>query len=148
MPGLLQHSAADVTRRLLIDLGLGTDPDDNDAWPIRVHNEPSTPDACITVYDTTGRTGKRSMPDGENLEYDAVQMRVRAGSHMTGWRKAKQIKNALETQVRQDEVVIGADLYKVWAYVRIGSVLSLGNDGESKRKLFTVNAEVSIRQIN
>lgn len=148
MPGALTHSPADVLRWLLIDLGQGSDPADGAAWPVFASAEPDSPDSCLTVYDTAGRDSGRSHPDGERAEHHGVQVRVRATSHREGYQKARAIALALDQDVYRDTVVIGDDAYRVWSVSRTGDVLVLGtNIPGSKRHLFTVNAVVSLRQL-
>ena len=149
MPGSLDHSPAEVVRRLLIQEGLGSDPaDPPGTWPVYANGEPDTPDSAITVYNTQGRDGGRTMTDGERQEHHGVQVRIRAAAFNTGFSKARAIAVSMDEDIVQEFITIGSASYKVWSISRSSDVLFLGNDTPtSKRKLFTINALVSLRQV-
>ena len=145
MPGALTHSPADVVSRLLVDLGVGTDPADGSAWPIFAAGEPSLPDNVITVFDTVGRQQGRTHFDGETQEHHGIQIRVRSSTHLVGFTKARAIAVVIDGQY-QSQVVIGAISYVVHAITRSGDVNILGKEvPATKRNLFTINALVSLR---
>lgn len=147
MPNTFDHSPADVLRRLLIQLGLGTAPETRplESWPIYASNEPSDPDNCITVYDTAGTDDGRSMIDGELFGHYGIQVRVRSLDHATGWLKADAIQTALAETVYDNAVTIGGSSYLVHSANKIGDVLALGKDvSDTKRSLFTLNAVLSL----
>ena len=147
MSGSLDHSPADVVRQLLIDLGLGTNPDDSGAWPIYCSQTPSTPDSAITVYDTEGRQGGRVMTDGERQEHSGIQIAIRDANHVNGFAKSKLLAIALDKTVSQNSVVISEATYLVHSISRTGDVIVAGkNVPTDKRNLFTINAVVSLRQ--
>lgn len=147
MASTLAHSPAAIIRKLLIDLGLGAEPTPTAAWPVYDANEPTSPDNCITVYDTQGIGAGRSMIDGELLGFNGFQVRVRGVDHPTGWTKADAIQTTLAKQVLRKVVHVGASNYLVHAASRIGDVLALGKDPDSKRRIFTLNAIAAIKQL-
>jgi hypothetical protein len=142
----LAHSPADIVRRLLIRLGVGTDPDDAQPWPVYASGEPSSPDSAITVYDTIGRQNGRIQTSGMQHEYHGVQVRVRAAAHTAGFAKARSIAVALDEDVYLTNVYIGAASYLVHSMMRTGDVIALGKS-DSKRSIFTINALASLRQV-
>lgn len=147
MPGTLTRSPADIVRKLLIDLTLGSN--GGASWPVFTDAEPNSPDECITVRDTQGRDGGRDMVTAERAEHHGVQIRVRAGTHAAGYTKARAIAVALDRDVYQEMVVVAAGAggsYKLHAITRTTDVIPLGKDVPgSKRSLFTLNALVSLR---
>lgn len=146
MPGTLTHSPADVLRRALIDLGLGSAPPAT-PWPVYASSEPSSPENVITVYDTEGRDEGREMILGERQERHGFQIRVRAGTHTEGYTKARAIAVALDEVVYMRAVSIEGIAYLIWAISRTSDVISLGtNVTSSKRQVFTINGTVSLRQ--
>lgn len=148
MPSSLLHSPADIIRTMLIDLSLGTAPSDSLTWPVYVSQEPSLPDNCITVYDTTGTDDGHTQPDGELQERHGIQVRIRSVDHPTGWTKSRAIAVALDEEVYRELVTIGASLYRVHAIARSPGPISLGKQTpDTKRDLFTINATVSVRQL-
>ena len=133
-----------IARRVLIALGLGAAPPDS-PWPCYAAGEPDKPDNCITCYDTMGTNNGRTMIDGETQDLEGVQVRVRAEDHATGWAKASAIKAGLEGTYDQ-HVVCGETGYVVGNFSRIGDVLCLGKEPQSKRHLFTINCVVNIER--
>lgn len=150
MANTLLHSPADITRRLLIALGIGADPELSNVWPIYCGSEPDAPDNCVTVYDTQGQSDGRSMNGGELFTQYGVQVRIRASTHAGGGHaKADEIRQALAEQVYDEAVHVGSSTYLVGCYSRIGDVLALGKDAPtSKRSLYTLNALVTVRQVS
>lgn len=144
----LTHSPADIIGALLVSLGLGTDPEAAGSWPVNVSNEPTDPDSCITVYDTSGRTEGRFQTSGETQEHQGIQIRVRAADHATAWTKIHAILNTIDTGVYDEIVAVESESYLVHNVTRTGGVLSLGKEDSSDRRLFTLNAIVSVRQLD
>ena len=151
MPGILTHSPADVVRRVLIALGLGTDPSlsPQQSWPVFSDGEPDRPDSVITVYDTAGKRKGRTMTDGEVQEYHGIQIRIRSSAHSAGYLKARALAIALDGDVYQETVTIGSKTYLIHQLSRTSDVLRLGKESPvSKRCLFTINALAMVRQTN
>lgn len=154
MPGTLANSAADVLGILLVDLGLGTAPvtvGRQGEWPVYTEDEPDTPDNCITIYDTEGVGRGKTMPDGEVQEAHGIQVRVRAKTHTVGFAKAREIAVTLDPlSMRTVSVPTGnvTNRYRIWSLSRIGDVLAIGKQfPANKRRLFTLNYLVSLRQL-
>lgn len=147
MPALT-HSPADVVRWLLVALGLGTDPEGGDSWPVFAAGEPDSPDNCITVFDTVGTDDGRVMVTGEAVRHPGIQVRVRAKNHATGWAKADAIRTALAQSVYLEAVAVGGNHYLLHSASKIGNVLALGKESPvSKRSIFTLNCQVSVKQL-
>src|SRR5688572_13398595 len=95
----LLHSPGEVVAYLLVELGLGATPTNPPAspatWPVYAEGEPDTPDNCITVYTTAGRSDGRSMIDGELFEHYGVQIRIRGRTQTDGWQKASAVRKAI-----------------------------------------------------
>jgi hypothetical protein len=146
MPGLLEHSPADVLRRALIAVNLGADPPAT-PWPAYTSAEPASPDNVLTCYDTADATGERD-GWGDRSEFHGVQVRVRAATFAVGWTKANAISIAMDkTLVRLLVTMPGGAKYLLEAVTRTSGVLDLGTDGSTtKRRLFTINALVTVRR--
>lgn len=146
----MNHSPADICRRLLIGLGQLTDPLPWEtgvglAWPGFVSAEPNVPDNCVTLKDTQGSDDGRVMTDGEPQDHFGFQVRVRGTDHAAAWAKADAIRTALAMSVDNRTVSIDASTYTVHAIARIGQAINLGKDTPtSRRSLFTINAVVAI----
>ncbi len=141
---MLYHSPADIVRKLLVDIGQGTDAQLGGAWPVFATGEPDMPDSAITVYDTSGIDFGTLQPSGELAEIFGVQIRIRAAAQSPGYAKAAAIASAIDTQVYDNAVTIGTRTYRVQAFKRTSGVLGLGKEPGNKRRLFTVNALVNI----
>lgn len=152
MSGSLSHSPADVVRKLLIDLGFGTDPDDSDDWPIYIAREPNAPDSVITIYNTAGVKEGRVMIGGEIQEHHGIQIRLRDNDHQNGFIKARELAVALDESVALNSVSLddivgtGTSVYKVYAISRTSGPLAAGREPSSERNIFTINATVALLQ--
>lgn len=144
------HSPAEIVQQLLIDGGLGVDPDshvDGDVdWPTYATNEPDGPDETVTVFDTQGQDMGDTQSDQEQQVHYGVQVRVRARSHEThGYRKANAIRRYLSEDVLQAVVTLDATRYLVHAVKPRGQVLALGKETPaSKHSVFTANFTLSL----
>jgi hypothetical protein len=150
LEGDLLHSPAEIVQQLLIDAGIGTDPDFDLPWPVYSTNEPDAPDNCITVTDTTGESVGRTQWDGRDEMHWGVQIRIRAVSHENvGWRKGFAIRTFISQEVSQQWVTLEGTDYLINSFAKIGSVLALGKDvTNTKRSLFTINPTVVITRLN
>lgn len=113
----LLHSQADIIRRLLIQLGVGTAPetytgDAGPQWPVYAADEPDAPDNAITVYDTAPVSKGRIMIGGEQIQDLGFTATVR-GDHVYGFRKAKEAEIALNESVYDALVNIDGAQYIV-----------------------------------
>ena len=150
MSGAFSDPPALVVSQLVIDLGLGTDPDTDDVWPVyhsKMPDGPGVPNNAITVYETTPRLQGRIMFDGETQENHGIQVRVRADGAVTGQGKARAIQRAFDVDVSRTTVIVGANEYLVHCINRLGGILPLGTETpEGRRELFTLNVLAVMRQ--
>lgn len=147
MPGVLQHSPADLVRSLLLELELGFDyVDDDTDWAAFTDGEPDLPDNCITVYGTAGRDQGSEMIEGERAEHHGFQVRVRSKTHTQGYVKARDIASAIDRNSSLIPITLEDVGYLVWKATRTSDVLPIGKDApNSKRNLFTINGVISVR---
>jgi len=149
----LRHSPAEIVRQLLVNALIASDPGDGSsrptyAWPGYATNEPSTPDNTITVYDTTGQSDGRTMPDGEAVSHYGVQVRVRSRVHSQGWQMADSIRERLTRGVYGSPVRVDSTDYLVYNFARVGNVIPVGKDApNTRRSLFTLNAIVALKMV-
>jgi hypothetical protein len=145
----LDHAPARIVQQLLVDLSLGTLPEDDDDWPIYRDIEPDgadVPDSVITVYTTAGRMEASDFL-GARSERHGVQVRIRDASPDDGYTKANDIAEAMDETVTYDTVTIGSSVYLVFVLHRAGAVIPLGrHTPHSNRCLFTINAYLVVRQ--
>lgn len=144
--GTLTDSPARILAKLLVDLGHVTDSTTAD-WSVFVDEEPNAPDRAITVYNTPGRmsaTG-RVMPTGYRPAARGVQVRVRSALPAEGWTRANLIAAALDEEIDWRNVVVGANNYIVYAVTRTTEIASLGQERGTGRRIFTVNAVMTVK---
>ena len=146
MPGSLDANGGDVLRRALIALGLGTTPSANGSWPIYYASEPDVPDNLITVYDTSGRDSGR-VAQGERAEFDGVQIRVRSSNIEIGTTKARAIEEALDG-IYNYSVSFNSHTYRIQTIQRTGKFIPIGKEENTNRRLFTLNALLTLRQLS
>lgn len=144
------YSPAFVTRKLLVDLGLGIEPDNTTTdWQVYSDDMPDIIDPVIVVLDTTGVVNGRNMVDGEMSEYPGIQIQVRSREPQAGWSKARQIALALDQAV--NFLVVAPDASARWlvhSITRSGNIIAAGKDRpESERNLFTINATISLKEL-
>jgi hypothetical protein len=144
------QAPSEVVAQVIIDLGLGTDPEVAVAdWATRATGEGDYPDNCITVYDTTPFMDGRTH-DGKLQGMYGIQIRIRARDPRNGWKKAKNIEYQL-TQVLDRIVhrtVNSLDYrYMIHSLNGFGGVLPIGKEQSvSERNLFTINCYVNLKQ--
>ena len=140
---VLNHSPAEIVRQFLIKKELGSDA--GATWPVGYSVEPEAPDNVLTIYDKVGQQHGRTHDDGETQEHHGIQVRVRyGGSYHPGWLKAKNIHDTFDTDCWNETVTIGSDEYMIHGITNTSDVLSIGYEGTSRRRLFAVNALVSV----
>jgi hypothetical protein len=158
MSQILNHSPCDILRQLAIDLGLGTDPDDELDWPIYA---PALPDAAgadhaMQFKDSQGYQIGRYGVTGEQVEVYGVQLMVRSAYPAEGYIKARRIQEAFAAVDKTDVTLLAETLvdndwvpetiYRVHAIQRASQVLKAGRDGD--RWLQTANFTAFIELVS
>lgn len=158
----LYHSPARIIKQLLVDYGLGFDPEVGTAgtspWAIYRGREPDRPDDLIKVSDTTPRGEGDTQTDGIHQQHEGIQVFVRSADYDRGYRKINAISLALD-QVNfvsvdlpapegEGEVPGTAEIrYEVQSCTCTSGPAPTGPDTPAgKRLTFTVNYLVSIRR--
>lgn len=148
MPGSLLHSPADVVRWALINAGVGTDPDLELECPIFTDKERESPDDVITVYTTTAKLQGRTQTDGEIQGQEGIQVRIRASDPKGGFTKADAVRDVLD-KLNYPVIQVDSSIYRFPAFNRTTSVIPLGDESPtSKRKIFTINGTLALRQLS
>jgi hypothetical protein len=94
-----------------------------------VSREPTTPNNCISIFDTGGFE-----PDAKHdISRPTIQIRVRNSVYLTGYNLATAIKDALHGLYEQEE---GLSNYLI--ILAMGDVTHIGLD-DSNRNIFTIN---------
>ncbi|MFA5056494.1 MAG: minor capsid protein [Opitutaceae bacterium] len=127
-------------------MNLGVLPSVGGDWPIFATLSPDQPDKLIVVYNTAGTGDGRDMQSGEMLGHYGIQISVRDSDPKTGYRKADAIRATLAKDIRRATVTIESSQYSVHCFAHIGDVFDIGEEPNTGRRLFTINAVVSLRQ--
>lgn len=154
MESNIPHGPANVLRWLLIDLDLGTDPDDESdpldrVWPVHDEDEPDLPDNCITVYHTEGQNDGQDPHSGSVWQHIGWQFRIRAKTREAGRRKAYDILNAVcglywHTITVTETIGTLSEDYRIETVTPSGIPLYIGQEQTSKRHLHTINGFATI----
>jgi len=141
-------SPADIIRQLLIDLNLATE-GLTSSWPVFVSFLPGTPDNALGIYDTAGKLDGRIMQSGEQVAHPGIQVVVRGSIYPDARKKAEDIAVALDAQIRTIVVMDSMDSYILHNVSRSGDIIPLGveQEGDRRRHLLSINAVVTINQI-
>lgn len=145
--GAFTLSPAYIVSKLLVQLGLATNPDDGAAWPTFASSEPPVPDQVITVYDTSPTDEGRIMVNGEPQGHFGIQFRTRAKDARTGYAKAYSLFWVLSKQVNNTVVTTGGNSYIICNIARMKEPLQIGTEPGGKRFIHTSNAVVAIRPL-
>jgi hypothetical protein len=145
----LNHTVAEIVRRLLVDLGVGTSRASDLPWSAYHGSEPPSPDNVITALATPGVSDGRSMTDGATFDHYGFQVRVRAAKEVDGNRKADEARTTLAKLVYDATVSLDSSHYVVHCFSRLGQVAPLGPEtqGGRGRYIFTFNGQVSLKQV-
>lgn len=83
----MNASSEDIKDMLLAESALGLVFETS----LFVSLQPSTPNDCVTVYDTPGFPPQLAFNQEERYYYPTVQVRVRSTDYSTGWKAANDI---------------------------------------------------------
>jgi hypothetical protein len=102
------------------------------------NEEPSKPDDCVTVYDTSPHQPPRLGldPDDKVLEYPSIQVRVRNRSAATASSEAWNIKTELHGMNRESQG--GSKYLGIWCSSGPFNIVK----GENNRTIYTINFEM------
>ena len=140
----LRISPAHILSRYIIDdIALASDPSDSDDWPMYISSLPDGPQVntdCAVVYDTSGIKDGRYM-SGEVIIHPGIQIRVRSRNYDTAYNKIEEIALALDA-IQNNLIIIGAYEYKILNASRTTPIICIGVDDNSstkRRSNFTSN---------
>lgn len=147
MAGRLEHSPARVTQQLLIDLGLGqapsTPPATHPEWSVFYDSMPNSPDKVVVVTDTQAVSFINDAFGERNIHH-GVQLRVRSGTHDTGWDKANEVAYTLDRQRNARGVEVAGVNYCIAVVKVVGDVLRMGPEPNSTRRNYSINLLVAV----
>lgn len=141
----LEHTPAEIIRRLLLTLGHGTDPDTGSGEWLLFHNQmPEAQDKEICVYNTQPIDQGKTMQGDKHLRR-GISISVRARGSNESITKAELIAVSLDT-ISRSYVTIGATTYLVHA-IQHNGVISAGRGQQDTRYLSTINCTAPITKV-
>src|SRR6185295_7457140 len=154
-------SPAEVVQAVLVEAGLGAMPGNDellpldeivDDWTLDVDTPQifagSMPDGVnvgVLVYDIAGDVHGRCMDDGQTWEHHGLLINVRH-VNASGYDLAHRIARYFDTDWKQTVAVNGYYCY-IHCINRTSTIMSHGEEIETKRQLWSFNAEVAYRDI-
>lgn len=101
-----------------------------------IGREPSSPDNCVTVFDTPGAPPLLTFARGENYYYPSVLIRVRNRSYQDGW-----------TLINDIKVLLHAKNHETWNETNYGIIICSGDPAffdwdETGRARFIANFNI------
>jgi len=156
---MTQHSPARIVSVFLIEEELGTDPPDNEDWPVfqgfLSDLESEAPDDCIVVYDTVGIKDGRLM-DGTQIRHPGIQVMVRSKDGPDGWHKLNEIATAFKS-VNRRSVAMPSDVdeyplsvnYVIDNLSETAPPIPIGTEPGTKRRMkFVLNCGMTLREVS
>jgi len=64
--------------------------------------EPSTPDNCVTIFDSVGRAPMLTLDKQVHYEYPSIQIRVRNNSYPDGWAQINDVIASLHGRAGEE----------------------------------------------
>ena len=145
----MEHSPCIVLRNWLVNNGHFTQPSSAGSWPLYSTFLPDTaPDNAGCVFDGAPSIDGRAMQTGEITQHYTVLLRLRCvpSDYNTGYVKLLGIMEALGL-VSKETVVVGTSTYTLWAVTNLTGVVSMGVDGDTKRRrMFEMELSLSIAE--
>lgn len=152
----LRHMPCQIVQQLLIANGQGTNPEEEDLWPVYYDNLPDSPNSAIRVLDTDGSGNRLHL--GPYIEKQGVQILVRSEGTEGYHNKTTYIAKILD-EIHREEItlevidsstgsVVSEVTYRVNAVHRDPTIRRLGREREGgQRFMWSLNAIVDIEII-
>ena len=141
----MNNTPSKILSTYLTDEGLFEN-DLSEDWALYISHLPDTPSKIAVLYDTPGSIDGRYMNTGETVEHYGMQIFIRGDDYQETFSKLRVALEALEL-VENESVTVGANSYTIHAVSRTSSIISLGAEEGSKRRVsWTTNLMVSITE--
>lgn len=152
--GPLNHLPSNIVRRWLVLVGMGEEPNvlspTSATWPVYAENDVDRPDNAIHVYSLEDILQGRAMYDGEYWGRHAFQVRIRGTTLPVAFTKADAVKEKLDKFSYQEAIAMTdpTNSYLIHSISRTSGPICLGNEPNTQRVLYTINASVSLRKVS
>lgn len=144
----LDHPPEKIIAQLLIDLAIGSDPDEDPLlpWPVYAPNEPDHPEDVLVVQGTTGRVFGRNNVTNDVDEHYGFQILLRTDDDDVGSQKMSLLADTLAKQVSRKGVVLGDATYCIHSINRSGTIIPMGRMPNRLAYKYTYNGLAYILQ--
>jgi hypothetical protein len=132
----------------MVAQGWFTLPNAGGSWPIWTTFFPdTTPDNAAAIFDIEPQLDARVMQTGEIIQHQGIRIELRSKEYEAGYLKMFNLMEALAL-VQQVTVVVESSSYVLWSVTNKTGVVSLGVEGDTKRRrLFEMGLTVSIEAL-
>lgn len=152
----MHHPPALILLQYFKDLGYLTSQEDELDWPGYHSHLPDVtkeqqPKNVAALYDTSGVLDGRLMETGEVIRHPGVQVRVRSGSYLVGYRKIEELRLAMAA-IRRTTVTLTDEnnddySYRIDNVTMSGDVAVMGQRDKTRREEFTQNVLLTVTEI-
>lgn len=104
-----------------------------------ISREPTSPNNCVTIYDTPGAPDMLTLNKDEKYEYPSIQVRVRNVSYTDGWINLDEIRQSLHG--RAHETWNGA----YYTIIKVSSGPALLEYDDNGRVILVINFQIQRR---
>lgn len=134
------HTPSRIVMQFLVEQGLVCTAESGHNWPCYYDHFPDTPNNAVCVRSVEGIVMESIQITGEIQEENGIQVEVRGTEGDKAYIKARQIKDAFDTNSCRVDVDLGPYTYLIHDIRRIGEVHRLGYDPDTSRWRYTLNA--------
>lgn len=153
VPGeTLDNSPASILAQYIIEVtSLMSLPNADTDWPLYVHHLPPADDAKVktnagAVMDTAGLKDGRLMA-GPTMQHYGMQILMRGKTYEEAWVKINAVARSLDG-IHTDVITRGIEDYMIDSVTQTSNPVYIGlEEGQGRRKLFTVNLIATIKQV-
>lgn len=139
-------SPALLLKAVFLQLGVVTElspPTVASAWPCYVGLLPDDPHSAIAIFDMGGAMDGRNQKTGEMFTHPGVHVQVRSQDYTLGYAQSCVLRDAMDS-VKLAQVTVQSVEYQVDAVTRTSDVISMGQEREKRRSMFSIGAIVTI----
>lgn len=139
-------SPADILAAYLIDRGIGLEAPAT-PWPITVGFMPDKGNEALTTYDNGGKLEGKIQRTGKSILKPGIQVKVRSIDYEGGWDKAQDVFGLFDS-TKNFQLTFNTHLWMIQAVHNTTPIMSLGQEDNTRRHRFTINAIMTLWMIS
>jgi hypothetical protein len=141
-----KYSGLEIVYELLLELELGTNPEENKPWPAFIGTLPDVKPQAISLFDMSIPTEGRIQSTGETIGHEGIQVRVTAKNYRTAREKVFELKEAFDSIIKYT-VPVENEQYEIQAIHLMRQPAYIGQD-ENDRDHFTLDIKTISRKVD